>query len=171
MGIFVITKTIWKKRLNFSCFGQAGPENEQQAYFRKFTKITWYFAVVVAAARACFVVCGRCPCRCQWLDCVVCTASVLHVTRVPGVMAAALFLLLVFVDPDACVVGDQGLDFAQSAWGFLSRNSLLFVLVYRCCSDWCPCNDNRPCEMSLVVILTMLSQCSCRVCWQGCPVA
>jgi hypothetical protein len=42
-----------------------GPENEQQAYFRKFTKITWYFAVVVAAARACFVVCGRCPCRCQ----------------------------------------------------------------------------------------------------------
>jgi hypothetical protein len=30
-------------------------------------------------------------------------------------MAAALFLLLVFVYPDACVVGDQGLDFAQSA--------------------------------------------------------
>jgi hypothetical protein len=36
--------------------------------------------------------------------------------RVPRVMAAVLFLLLflliVFVDPNARVVGDQGLDFA-----------------------------------------------------------
>jgi hypothetical protein len=30
-------------------------------------------------------------------------------------MAAALFLLINFVDPDARLVGDQGLDFAQSA--------------------------------------------------------
>jgi hypothetical protein len=42
-------------------------------------------------------------------------------------MAAALFLLLVFllilfVDPDARVVGDQGLDFARSARGFLSHH-------------------------------------------------
>jgi hypothetical protein len=37
-----------------------------------------------------------------------------------------LFLLIVFVDPDARVVGDQGLDFARSAQGFLFRNGLLF---------------------------------------------
>ncbi len=59
--------------------------------------------------------------------CGVCTASVVIVTRVPRVMAAVMFLLIVFVDPDARVVGDQGLDFARSAQGFLSRNGLLFV--------------------------------------------
>ncbi len=68
--------------------------------------------------------------------CVVRTASVARVTRVTRVMAAALFvlldfLLIVFVDPDPRVVGDQGLDFARSARGFLSRNCLLSVSTYR----------------------------------------
>ncbi len=78
-----------------------------------------------------------------------------------------LFLLIVFVDPDACVVGDQGLDFARSARGFLSRNVLLFVSTYSRRGDWRPCNDNRRHKMSFVVILTMLSRRSCRVRWQG----
>ena len=43
------------------------------------------------------------------------TASVGQVMHVPRVMAAALFLLLVFIDPNACVVGDQGHGFAQSS--------------------------------------------------------
>ncbi len=44
-------------------------------------------------------------------------ASVARVTRVPRVMRLRLFLLLVFVfiDPDGCVVGNQGHVFAQSA--------------------------------------------------------
>jgi hypothetical protein len=49
------------------------------------------------------------PVTASQLTCVVHTASVARVMRVPRVMAAALFLLLVFVDPN---VGDQGLDFA-----------------------------------------------------------
>jgi hypothetical protein len=69
------------------------------------------------------------------LACVVRTTSVARVMRVPHVMAAALFLLIIFVDPDARVVGDQGLDFARSARGFLSRNGLLFVSTYRRRSD------------------------------------
>ncbi len=75
------------------------------------------------------------PVAASRLACVVRTASVARVTRVPHVMAAALFLLLVFVDPNAWVVGDQGLDFARSAQGFLSRNGLLFVLTYRHCGN------------------------------------
>ena len=76
------------------------------------------------------------PVAASRLACVVRTASVARVTRVPRVMVAALFLLLVFllivfVDPDARVVGDQGLDFARSARGFLSRNGLLSVSTYR----------------------------------------
>jgi hypothetical protein len=50
-------------------------------------------------------------------------------------MVAVLFLLIVFVDPDARVVGEQGLDFARSARGFLSRNVLLFVLTYSRCGN------------------------------------
>jgi hypothetical protein len=67
-----------------------------------------------------------------------------------------LFLLIVFVNPDARVVGDQGLDFARSVWGFLSRNVLLFVSTYRHRGDWRPCDNNRRREMSL------LSCCLCR---------
>ncbi len=49
--------------------------------------------------------------------CTVCATSVTHVTRIPRVMRLRLFLLLVFVfvDPDNCVVGDQGHVFARSA--------------------------------------------------------
>ncbi len=65
------------------------------------------------------------------LACIVRTAGVARVTRIPRVMAAVLFLLIVSVDPNARVVGDQGLDFARSARGFLSRNGLLFVSTYR----------------------------------------
>ncbi len=75
------------------------------------------------------------PVAASQLACVVRTASVARVTHVPRVMAAALFLLIVFVDPDARVVGDQGLDFARSDQGFLSRNVLLFVSMYRHCGD------------------------------------
>ena len=44
----------------------------------------------------------------------VCAVSVTRVTRISRVMRLNLFLLLVFVfvDPDACVVGDQGHEFA-----------------------------------------------------------
>ena len=82
-----------------------------------------------------------------------------------------LFLLIVFVDPNARVVGDQGHDFARYAWCFLSRNGLLFVLTYRRCGDWHPCNNNRRWEMSFVVILTTPSRLSCRVRQQVCLVA
>ena len=82
-----------------------------------------------------------------------------------------LFLLIVFVDPNARVVGDQELDFARSAQCFLLWNGLLFVLTYRHCGDWHPCNNNCCREMSFVVILMTPSQCSCRVSWQGRPVA
>jgi hypothetical protein len=77
-----------------------GPENEQQAssYFRKSTKITWYFAGVVVAACACLLSGDGVPVTGSRLACVVCTASVARVMRVPRVVAAALFLLLVFVD-------------------------------------------------------------------------
>ncbi len=78
-----------------------------------------------------------------------------------------LFLLIVFVDPNARVVGDQGFDFAWSAWGFLSRNVLLFVLTYRRCGDWHPCDNNRLRDISFVMMLTTLSRCSCCVHWQG----
>ena len=76
------------------------------------------------------------PVAASRLACIVCTASVARVTRVPRVMVAALFLLLVFlliifVDPDARVVGDQGLVSARSVRGFLSRNGLLSVSTYR----------------------------------------
>ncbi len=115
MGIFVNTKNI-KKKTQLLLF-RPGLEYKQQAssYFRKSTKITWCFAVVVVAACTCFVVWGQCPCRCQQLACVTRTASVARLTRVPRVMAAAFFLLIVFVDPDTCVIGDQGHDFARSA--------------------------------------------------------
>ena len=51
------------------------------------------------------------------LACAVRAASVARVTRIPRVMRLRLFLLLVFVfvDPDNCIVGDQGHVFAQSA--------------------------------------------------------
>ena len=80
------------------------------------------------------------PVAASRLACVVRTASVVRVTRVPRVMAAALFfvacfLLIVFVDSDARVVGDQGLDFARSARGFLSRKGLLFVSMHGSCGD------------------------------------
>ncbi len=78
-----------------------------------------------------------------------------------------LFLLIVFVNPDAHFIGDQGLDFARSAQGFLSRNSLLFVSTYRRCGDWCPCDNNCCPKMSFVVIFTTPSQHSCCVRWQG----
>jgi hypothetical protein len=74
------------------------------------------------------------------LACAVHAASVARVRRVPHVMRMCLFLLLVFifVDPDACVVGDQGHVFARSAQGFLSRKGLLFVSTYRRCGDDAP---------------------------------
>ena len=75
------------------------------------------------------------PVAASWLACIVRTASVARVTRIPRVMVAVLFLLIVFVDPDARVVGEQGLDFARSARGFLSRNVLLFVLTYSRCGN------------------------------------
>ena len=77
------------------------------------------------------------PVAASRLACVVRTASVARVTRVPRVMAAALFLLLVFVfvDPDSCIIGDQGNAFVRSAQGFLSRKGLLFVSTHRSCSD------------------------------------
>ena len=81
-----------------------------------------------------------------------------------------LFLLIVLVDPNTCVVGDQGHDFVRSAQGFLSRNGLLFVSTYRRCGNWRPCNDNCCCGINCVVILMMPSQCSCHVCRQGCLV-
>ena len=62
------------------------------------------------------------------LACAVCAASVACMTRVP-------LLVFVFVDPDDCVVGDQGHVFAQSAWGFLSRKGLLFVSMHRSCGN------------------------------------
>jgi hypothetical protein len=51
------------------------------------------------------------------LACAVCAASVARVMRVPRVMRLRLFLLLVFafVDPDSCIIGDQGHLFARSA--------------------------------------------------------
>jgi hypothetical protein len=73
-----------------------------------------------------------------WLACAVHAASVAHVTHVPRVMRLRLFLLLVFVfvvDPDDCVVGDQGHVFARSAQGFLSRKGLLFVSTHRSYGD------------------------------------
>ena len=66
------------------------------------------------------------------LACAVCTVSVSRVTSVPCIMVAALFLLLVFavfVDPNACVVGDQGHEFARSAWCFPFRGSPRFVVT------------------------------------------
>ncbi len=71
------------------------------------------------------------------LTCAVYAASVARVTRIPRVMRLRLFLLLVFVfvDPDDCVVGDQGHVFDQSARGFLSRKGLLFVLTHRSCGN------------------------------------
>jgi hypothetical protein len=55
------------------------------------------------------------PVAASQLACVVRTVSVARVTRVPRAMAAAcfccLFLLIVFDDPGARVIGDQGLDF------------------------------------------------------------
>ncbi len=127
-----------------------------------------------------------CFCRCLRLSCCLGTVSlsllvdlaalcILRVSRAWHVSHVSwwlrcfycLFLLIVFVNPDACVVGDQGLDFARSAWGFLSRNVLLFVSTYRRCDDWRPCNDNCCREMSFVVILTTLSWRSCHLHWQG----
>jgi hypothetical protein len=70
------------------------------------------------------------PVAASQLACVVRTVSVAHVMRVPHVMAAELFLLLVFVDPNACVVGDQGHDFAQSAWCFLFGGSHGFMVAF-----------------------------------------
>ncbi len=63
--------------------------------------------------------------------------------------------------------GDQGLDFARSAWGFLSKNGLLSVSTYKGCGDWRPCDDNRRHEMGFVMILTTLSRRFCRVCQRG----
>ncbi len=76
------------------------------------------------------------PVTASRVACVVRTVSVMCVTHVPHVMVAVLFLLLVFVkfvlvDPNTCIVGDQGHDFVRSAQGFLSRNGLLFVSTYR----------------------------------------
>ena len=43
--------------------------------------------------------------------------------------------VFVFVDPDDCVVRDQGHVFARSARGFLLRKGLLFVSTHRSCGD------------------------------------
>ncbi len=71
------------------------------------------------------------------LACAVHVASVARVMCVPRVIRLCLFLLLVFVfvDPDDCVVGDQGHVFARSARGFLSRKGPLFVSTHGSCSD------------------------------------
>ncbi len=161
-----------KKKTQLLLF-RPGPENEQQAssYFRKSIKKHGIFC------------CRRhCPRFFCWLGTgslsLLVDSPVLCVLRVSRVWCVShvswrlhcfccLFLLIVFVDLDACVVGDQGLDFAWSARGFLSRNVFLFVSTYRRRGDWCPCGDNRRREMSFVVILTTPSQRSCCVRWWG----
>ncbi len=47
--------------------------------------------------------------------------------------------------------------------------SFLRLLSLRC-SNWCSCDDNCRCGMSIVMIFTTLSQCSCCICQQGCLV-
>ncbi len=127
-----------------------------------------------------------CCCCCSRLSCCLGTVSLSLLVDSPALCAlrvsrawrvfhvswwlrcfSCLILLIVFVDPNARIVGDQGLDFAQSARGFLSRNVLLFVSTYRRRDDWRPCDDNCHRKMSFVVILRTLSRCSCRVRQQG----
>ncbi len=129
-----------------------------------------------------FCCCCRC---CSRLSCCLGTVSLSLLVNLPALCIlrvsrawctfhvswwlrcfCCLFLLIVFVNPDARVVGDQGLDFAWSARGFLSRNVLLFVSTYRRPGDWRPCDNNRRREMSFVVILTTLSRRFCCVCQQ-----
>ncbi len=176
MGIFVITKTIWKKDLSSLVLARAREGTTSIHLFYEIHQNNIVFCC--------------CCCCCSRLSCCLGTVSLSLLVNLPALCIVpvsrvwcvfhvswrlrcfcCLFLLIIFVDPDARVVGDQGLDFAQSAWGFLSRNGFLFVLTYMRHGYWSPCDDNCHREVSFVVILTMLLRHFCRVCRQGRHVA
>ena len=155
-----------------------GPENKQQAssYFRNPTKKVWNLLLLPLSSHSSCCL-GRVSLA---LPVDLPTLLVPWVTRAWCAFHLSwwlcLFLLHVlafFVDPDARIIGDQEHEFARSAWCFPFRGSPRFMVAFTRLrhNDWRTCNDNSGCKISFAMWLKTPSRRSCRVHWQGSPVA